>query len=1112
MVNIHPESLYYDDYNQEKQFTNILAVPGRALQAREVTQIGDIARDFTERLGSAVLKEGGVIAGCVPVVRDNIVTISAGRLFVNGLVRITEQQEIAISGIGSEVIGAKIVSSIITEVQDPSLRDPAQGSQNYGGAGAHRIKEVVEFVLNDPDAVPVFEFLNGELKNVAEENDLWQITEMLARRTYDESGNYKVMGLDLYNRNEIQGDNLIVGLTSGKAYISGFEVVKETNTTVSVPKAVTTAPVLAEPKNYLGGTYSYVLNKQPVATIDKVTAKVSVTETKTRGGIAGGSDALLKTPVVSIESVKQGGKTFVYGTDYILANDSIDWSPIGGSQPTPGTTYQVVYTYNKTMVPGVDYSPTEEDGVTSLTFLEGGDKPVDSTEFQTDYKFYLARKDLVMMDYLGNVMVINGRPDTIERVEPPLNQNQAYFSIGTITAKPNSSEVLLVNFPTTRLTQNEIYNLSRRIDDMQYNISMTDLDKEAEGMEPATSLKGVFTDGFIGFTKADVTHPDYDCTIDLDLEELTLPTSVIVNNLIPNNSSTETKMSEFGPVITAPFVHEQLLFQPLATGIMLVNEYAVYDAICPVEINPSVDNWVDSSKIVVNKETTKVTSLRRWWYHRGEKWAEEERQKYIALGFADGGASLGWNSGSRTTTSVSQKVVLDEAIMYMRSIEVNANCKNFFPGDNVVCKFNDIIVPLTPTGTASAGSTPGSILVPLNGRFTAKFNVPSNVPCGVVDVKFVGEHASGSTTYAAQGRNQVIQETILRTINVVNPYDPIAQSFQFDSDYILSKVGLYFARKSQTKPIVLEIRNMVNGYPGQTAYARQIVDVENINVSDDASAVTEIQLNQPVYLKANTSYCLTVLSDSNEYAMYVAELGKEEIRTHQTVTANPYSAGVLFTSSNAQTWTAHQATDLKFNLYRCQYTGEANIVFEDVSTEMFNRLLIAADSIDYKNNGIEWYYRLPGQTVWNMLDTFVDRDLDNSVNSISLKCVMHVSNTTSPIIPGKALSLISFTDGLTGTYISRTVAMSDKYNSVKISLDLALPAGTNVALYIAGDSEVFHQVTDTPKITEVDGEFKNYIWEVNSLNDKSYKIKIVLSTTNPLVRPRARRLINLFKY
>ena len=1110
----YSEGPYYDDYDPSKGYTQILAVPGNAEQAREFTQLGTMNRDFLARLGDALYHDGTIIDGCTLVIRDSQAVISSGRIYLDGLVRLVDGVTLDIEGVGSEVIGAKLISSIVTEMEDSSLRDPAQEYDNYGEVGAHRVKEVVRFVVNDEKAVSVFRIENGELVTSDSGIETSTITETLARRTYDESGNYKVDGLNLRDRSEEKDGQILITLTEGKAYIKGYEVDKPAASTFSVKYSQVTRAVSNEPKTYRTGTSKYKLTNQPVQAIESVVGKVNQVDTITRGNIRGGIDYLTKTPVLSVTSVSQGGTTYKQGVDYQLTNDGIDWS-LAGSEPSIGTTYTCTYEYNKTYTTGTDIDLfTDTDGYQYLRFLEGGVTPIDNSQINISYHFYLARKDLVCLTKEGDIVILEGKPDILRLVEPPLNQNDNQIIIGTVTIYPNSSKIALVNFNTNRITQAEIYNMLKRITDIEYNQAITDLDQEAIDGESATNLKGIFTDGFIGLTKCDTTHPDFDCTIDLDKEELTLPTITNILQVKPDLGNSDTSVSQIGTVIMAPYKEVVALSQPSATGSMLVNPYAVYDTLSLVKLNPSVDNWIDTEKITVNETKTATATLRRWWYHKGESWAEEERQKWQSLGFSDGGASLGWDSGTATSTTVSSQV-FSEAIMYMRQIPIEVSASNFTPSaDNVQCYFNDTLVPLTPTGNTQSGSSAGTLRANSVGKFSGKFTVPPNVPCGNVNVVLKCASSQGTATYSAQGRKQIIKETVLTTKTTVTPHDPLAQSFSFDQDTVLTKTGLYFSAKSKTQAIILQVRNMVNGYPGTTCYAEVQVDPDQINISENASAVTVVEFDQPVYCNANEQYCMCILSDSNEYSMYVAELGSKDIQSGAYVTSQPYSAGVLFSSSNALTWTAHQSMDLKFVLYKAQYVGEGHILFNNVSGSVMSRLVLAAQVVDYQNAGISWYYRTTTDGAWLPLDTYVDRELSSQASTVQLKAVLSSNTISSPILAGDCVNLITFIEKTKGSYVSKQVSMEDKFTKISVTMNVCKPSGTEVkAYYIADTSEQWVELTN-PTISAVDDEFSQYSYEatVSGAGSKNYRIKLTLETSNPLIRPRVKKLISILKY
>ena len=94
-------------------------------------------------------------------------------------------------------IGISWTDSIVTANDDNSLYDNAAGSPNAAAPGAHRYKISTSFVQYDIDADPenFFELLRveeGTLQSIVNASQYNILEETLARRTYDESGNYVV--------------------------------------------------------------------------------------------------------------------------------------------------------------------------------------------------------------------------------------------------------------------------------------------------------------------------------------------------------------------------------------------------------------------------------------------------------------------------------------------------------------------------------------------------------------------------------------------------------------------------------------------------------------------------------------------------------------------------------------------------------------------------------------------------------------------------------------------------------------------------------------------------------------------------------------------------------
>ena len=70
MANTNPGGInlntspYFDDYNEEKKFVRILYVPGRAVQARELTQMQTLQQVQTRRFANYFFKQGAIVDGC----------------------------------------------------------------------------------------------------------------------------------------------------------------------------------------------------------------------------------------------------------------------------------------------------------------------------------------------------------------------------------------------------------------------------------------------------------------------------------------------------------------------------------------------------------------------------------------------------------------------------------------------------------------------------------------------------------------------------------------------------------------------------------------------------------------------------------------------------------------------------------------------------------------------------------------------------------------------------------------------------------------------------------------------------------------------------------------
>ena len=166
-------------------------------------------------------------------------------------------------------VGLFVNEQIINADLDESLNDNSQGYNNFSAPGADRLKITVNLFkksltdFDDNNFVELATIESGSLRTLAKNSNYSQIGDEMARRTYDESGDYYVKPFDVTvlnslndnkgNRGVFQAgqftyggetptDNLsLYKVSPGKAYVRGYEVETISPTFLDAPKPRTIA-------------------------------------------------------------------------------------------------------------------------------------------------------------------------------------------------------------------------------------------------------------------------------------------------------------------------------------------------------------------------------------------------------------------------------------------------------------------------------------------------------------------------------------------------------------------------------------------------------------------------------------------------------------------------------------------------------------------------------------------------------------------------------------------------------------------------------------------------------------------------------------------------------
>jgi hypothetical protein len=164
-----------------------------------------------------------------------IFSVDNGVYFVDGKFVYVEAQKIAVdkyTNTSSKNIGFLVTESEVDSDADSTLLDGAQGTPNYAAPGANRYGVTLTLRAKDlatelDNFIEIARVVNGDLVVNRDKTVYSEIGKELARRTFDESGDYTVKKwpIQILDHQSATPDatKFSVALDPGKGYIKGYE-------------------------------------------------------------------------------------------------------------------------------------------------------------------------------------------------------------------------------------------------------------------------------------------------------------------------------------------------------------------------------------------------------------------------------------------------------------------------------------------------------------------------------------------------------------------------------------------------------------------------------------------------------------------------------------------------------------------------------------------------------------------------------------------------------------------------------------------------------------------------------------------------------------------------
>ncbi|XAI96344.1 hypothetical protein [Microcystis phage Mae-JY30] len=967
----------------------------RFVQAAELNEAQTVIRGRHRRLGRLIAKDGDRVDGAAAIVDAEAgqVILTPGRLYVRGDVLPVAQAVLSdVPMAGSVEIGVRLLTEWIDHEDDPTLVGLVDGSLAQGEPGAARERVSLSWALiGDGGAgefVPVYLMVDGTIIDQTPPPSLDGINQAIAIYDRGAHGSYVVSGCRVTALGKI-GASQAFSIEEGEANINGFKRTRYEALRHLQEEDCDIEEVAGEVKTWPAGAgaQTFTVNLPPIAAVNSVLVTKEVTDTITRGGTAGGSDALGNNSVTQIIEVKQGGTTYTVTTDYVRTGDAIDWSP-AGAEPATGSSYTVKYRYLALVTPT---SFTD----TTITLPAGG---VEGTNVIIGYDWKLPRIDVLCLNETGRVAYVKGisaRRNPLPPAVPP-----SLLPLAEI-ANNWSEKPAVVNSGIRSVPYAELWRFLGRIIDHERLIQLERIKSGIDAREPVAK-KGLFVDPF---------------TSDFYRDEGVVQTASVGDGVLELAITPTFFFGTLTEPVMLNYTEEVIIEQDLKTGCMKVNPYQNFNPMpAGLKISPAADYWEVAQTQWASPATVE--------FNRGIR--------------RDNGPLV---VSSEATQVVDQR---QQQATFLRQIAVAFVIEGMGVGEILeTLTFDGIDVK--PEGEQTADA---------NGEITGSFVIPSNIPAGAKIIEATGQGGSrASATFVGQG---VITTTVLRRVTTIERWerprvvqertvsgvDPLAQTFTPPEARQLVGIDFHIcAVGEQTNALLVHQVSVEVGIPTQDVVAEAFVSMVGAETGWKSA-----RYNLPVLTRPDRESAVVIKTDDADHSLSIATVGDFDADRQSFVAAQPYTTGVLLSSSNASTWTPHQNDDLTFRLVAAKF-GPLTKTVSLGSFDLVNcsDLQVRADvELPSPDCSVVFEIVRADNSVIRLLPYQVLQLTEYVTETVQLRAILSGTEKLSPVLFPPVV-LVAGEIATSGTYVTRAFKLG---SAVKLTsyIKANLPSGSTLAM------------------------------------------------------------------
>ena len=959
----------------------------------------------------------------------------------------------------------------------------------------------------------------------------------LAERTFDQAGNYLVSGFDSFT-NGGDGQNVMVVTNAGRAYVQGYRIHKDLPTTTLVPKSAAVKFVRGEQKTFLEGVRRYALNSTPLQAATQVEAVVEAVSSVTRGSVSGGEDLLEPSPVVDILEVSQGATLFQKGADWQQSGNCVDW--LGRDEPAIGTSYTVRWTYTRQMVKGVDY-------------CDGGLFGQSGCPAPGLYHYLVTVVTAAGESEYNGACVVSRQTGAgeINRLSWSAVPGAVRYRVyrGSDNTRPGL-QLIFESPPSALSFEDDGADVPASVNPPQANgsgaamapvsIALGDLDvvnfgRPGEGMQPVVGSNcSIDYNYYLG-------RRDILCATASEIVRIPgAPAEFPKDPVVPDNALALCSVS-CPPDSTAMTVRNfgitRVTMDQLHRLMNDIESLKYNDAIA--QMNAQLQNRTAETKKGIYSDdfsnTAQSDTAHPEWSARVDalrQFAAPARSTTSHLLAADPAHTTA-RLGESLALLPATEVVLAEQLDW--SEERNVNPWSAFDKPPASVTVNPVMgrrgqTTLGVTGVNFSRNASNvtvrcdgqvvasGLLTDGTGRFSGTFLVPDSAELGNRIVNATDGACGAEAAVQVQDPlvvtriERVVEQRVIRVPAwewvwwrrpSLRPVDPLAQTFSFPKNRVLSAVGLFFAGKDAEKPVTVQVRGVTTGFPNSTVYAETTLAPDEVNLDAETKAV----FPNPVYTEADTSYAVVVLTDSNAYRLRVAVLGAAG--QNGVITKQAYPQGVLLESSNAETWNAQQGADLALRVYGLEFAAAGIVQFLPAPAGDFTEINLDEYSAFPEGTSIVWEYSQDGGLSWDVLVPAEEEKVAwRSVHHLIRARLSSAAPNESPVLNFRNVAMIGYRNGCDGTYVTRQNELTQGVAATTLYAEMNVPSNTTVAWHASNDGGTTWEPMTLDGTRTVSKEWTEYTYKHAFLNPAGNKVryKAVFWAASPNIYARIHRL------